>query len=128
MRYFRVATFNTPEVTFDLENGFISFIGKSTSVNSLEFYKNLIDEIKYCTNDVSDIDININLNRFNTCSAKCIFDILRALKQKENAGNKISVNWFYERQDSDMLEMGKDFSELLELKFQYLEQSAFLTH
>lgn len=125
MKHFRIATVNTPEVIFDLENGLISLIGQSTTLNSLDFYKNLILDLKHCTNDIGNVCMDINLSIFNTSSAKCIFDILRELKRKQVSGNEITINWFYDSHDSVMLEMGKDFSALSELEFNFIEQIAF---
>lgn len=124
MKYFRVATINTPEVNFDPENGFISICGKSTTVNSAEFYKNFLEELKSGREFTGDIHLDLGLEFFNTSSAKCIYDILRELKVRENRGNKISINWFYDLYDKDMLEMGQDFSELVEIDFQFLGKGA----
>lgn len=120
MKYFRVATINTPEVNFDLENGFISISGKSTTVNSVEFFKNFVKALREGRDKKIDIHLDLALEFFNTSSAKCIYDILRELKIREKKGNKIIINWFYDLFDNDMLEMGMDFSELIDIDFQFL--------
>jgi hypothetical protein len=47
---------------------------------------------------------------FNTASSKCLLEILDLLNeyQKEKNGY-VTVNWFYQENDWDMLETGEDY-------------------
>lgn len=120
MKYFRVATINTTEVSFDLPNGFIGISGISTTLNSVEFYKSFLNELIAYRDVEGDIHLEMSLEYFNTSSAKCFYDILRELKKRNDKSQNITVNWFYDHQDDDMLEMGRDFSALIEIDFKFL--------
>ena len=46
---------------------------------------------------------------FNTSSSRCILEILDILKNIINDGGEVSINWFYKKDDPDML---KEIDEL----------------
>ncbi len=58
---------------------------------------------------------------FNTSSSKCLFDIFRQLKKMQMSGTNISVNWYYEAHDEDMLEAGEDYDDIVDLNFNFVE-------
>ncbi|MFK7953874.1 MAG: SiaC family regulatory phosphoprotein [Ekhidna sp.] len=121
MKYFRVATANTPEVSFDLRSGFISISGVSTTINSVDFYRNFIDELVSFREEKKEIIFNLSLKNFNTGTAKYIYDILLELKRRIGEGNRVLINWFYDKKQNEMLEMGIDYSNLVEMDFTFHE-------
>jgi hypothetical protein len=54
----------------------------------------------------------------NSVSHKKIFQILIKLNGFFQNGKKINVKWFYDEDDEDILEMGEDIKELIELPFE----------
>ena len=36
-------------------------------------------------------------------------------------GTQVPVNWYYDVEDTDMLEIGEDYSDLLDLDFNFIE-------
>ena len=46
------------------------------------------------------------------------------LKKLPEAGLPVSVEWYYEEDDSDMKEAGTDISLLVEMDFKYIEKPA----
>ena len=58
---------------------------------------------------------------FNTSSSRRfleIFDLLEDYKKSKN-GN-VTVNWYYEKDDVDMLESGEEYAEDVDLAFNLL--------
>jgi hypothetical protein len=44
---------------------------------------------------------------------------LYKLKEIQNKGGSLKVNWLYRNQDTDTLEMGEDLSQMLDLPFNF---------
>lgn len=70
---------------------------------------------------VDKIDVRVKMEYFNTSSSKCIYDLLKDVKSLKNKGKKVSVRWYYDEDDEDMLEAGEDYSDLLDLPFMFIE-------
>lgn len=67
------------------------------------------------------IDVDINLEYFNTSVSKQLHDFLNILNAKP-ADCKINVLWYYEEGDDEMLESGEIYEELFpRLNFDYKE-------
>jgi hypothetical protein len=109
------ATENSPKVICTAE-GTISIIGKSISEDPIAFYKPILDWITEVK--AENLEISIQLEYLNTSSSKQIFDLL--LHAKENIWKKtIIVKWYYDMNDEDELELGKEFESLLEVPFEF---------
>lgn len=116
-------TDKTPSIQFELESGSLSIEGKSLVENAYEFYKPLLDELKeYCKNPCTQTIINIKLEYFNTSSSKSILDLLKRAKELKSSSD-IRVNWYYEKYDDDMLEVGEDYQSIIDIPFTLIEIS-----
>jgi len=112
----------TPTVKFDHTKGILEIKGRSIPENSIDFYKPLVDWLdQYAQAGVTKTIVNIQLEYFNTSSSKCILDVFKKLETVSKAGNEITVNWFYEEDDEDMLEAGEDYQSILKLNFNMVE-------
>lgn len=112
----------TPFVSFDSQTGILELKGRSSPDNAVVFYEQVISYFDqyFVTGEAGDITINVGLEYFNTSSLKCIFQILRRIKDgAEKASKTLEINWFYEEDDEDMLETGEDISSLLDMEFNY---------
>ena len=69
----------------------------------------------------SKFTANIAFEYFNTSSSKCLFDVFKRLSKIEDSGKTITINWYYEEGDDDMMEAGEDYSDLLDLDFNFRE-------
>ena len=56
----------------------------------------------------------IELNYFNSSSAKFLFDFFEYLEESAESGRKILIQWCYRTEDDTMLEAGEDFQEDVE--------------
>ncbi len=112
----------TPYVKIDSEGSSIVFRGKSSPANSLQFYHPIIEKIRTLfQNTNKTILVDLSFRYFNTSSSKCLFDLFKALKQLQNEGKTLDINWYYEEDDDDMMETGEDFADLLGLDFNFIE-------
>lgn len=113
----------TPKVVFDAEKGELLLEGRSIPENSLEFYIPLMEWLDAYSQEVNtDTIVHMKLEYFNTSSSKCILDFFRKLETISKRGNKISINWYYEEDDEDMMEAGEDYDAIVGLPFAIVEQ------
>ncbi len=109
----------TPEVEFNA-SGELLLKGRSIPENSIEFYKPLIEWIEsYSESPNSSTVLNVQLEYFNTSSSKCILDVFKKLESL--TGSEVSVKWYYEEDDEDMLEAGEDYEAIIDLPFEMIE-------
>ena len=109
----------TPVVEFN-SNGELLLKGRSIPENSIEFYKPLIEWIEsYSESPNSSTVLNVQLEYFNTSSSKCILDVFKKLESV--TGSEVSVKWYYEEDDEDMLEAGEDYEAIIDLPFEMIE-------
>ena len=111
----------TPTVSFDAETGELEIAGRSIPENAVEFYKPLVDWIgSYGNTSKSNTKVNIRLEYFNTSSSKCILDVFKKL-EAINSKTEITINWYYEEDDEDMLEAGEDYEAIINIPFKMIE-------
>ena len=110
------ATEDTPKIFFDKQNGVFEISGRSLPEDSAEFYTPVLDWIeRYTANPNASTIFSFKLEYFNTASSKLILDILSALEDIK--GTK--VEWYFHDEDEDMEEAGEEFSELVEIPFEF---------
>ncbi len=115
------ATNDTPKVLFDPENEIFEISGRSLPEDVVNFYQPLIDwldEYKDSPNDYTEFVFKYIY--FNTATSKLIQDILIKLEEINEAGHKVQVVWFYEEDDEDMLDLGEEFSENVDIPFEII--------
>lgn len=114
-------TFKTPTIISDREKGIIEIKGRSNPENSALFYKPLIEWVEeYCGNPSEKTIINIQLEHFNTSSSKCILDVFKKLEPIKKANLDITVNWYYEEDDEEMMEAGETYGTMTLIPFKMI--------
>jgi len=109
-------TEDTPKVTLDKKTGMLEISGRSLPEDSTEFYKPVLDWIEtYAQSPNPSTDFIFKLEYFNTSSSKLILDVLYALEDIQG----IKVQWYFHEEDEDMEEAGQEFSELVEIPFEF---------
>ncbi|MBR4326466.1 MAG: DUF1987 domain-containing protein [Bacteroidales bacterium] len=113
----------TPTISFDAETSVIEIKGRSIPENSIEFYKPLVDWLdKFADVAQGTVNVNIQLEYFNTSSSKCILDVFKKLENLQNRNRaEVVINWYYEEDDEDMLEAGEDYQSILKIPFNMVE-------
>jgi hypothetical protein len=55
---------------------------------------------------------------FNTSSSRRFLEIFDLLEEyKKEQGGDVTVNWYYQKEDVDMLESGEEYAEDVDLNF-----------
>ena len=115
-------SYKTPLINFDGVTGNFEIKGRSIPESSFKFYEPLYAWIdNYVKNPAPQTNLNLQLDYLNTNSTKCIADMLRKLEQISiNQKGKIIINWFYDKEDDDMLETGEDYKSTINFPFNFV--------
>ena len=112
-------TEDTPEIKFNSASNEFHISGRSLPEDVTSFYKPVFEWLDAFLSTTSQKSVfKFKLEYFNTASSKIILDILMKLEEvKEERGSDITVEWFYDESDDDMLEAGEEYKDLVELPF-----------
>ncbi len=109
-------TEDTPKIILDKNNGIFEVSGRSLPEDSAEFYQPVLDWLdEYKSNPNGATDFVFKLEYFNTASSKLILDLLSQLEEIKG----VTIHWYYHEDDEDMQEAGEEFSELVEVPFEF---------
>mgnify|MGYP000879185556 CR=1 FL=1 len=117
--YYSEQTAKTPFIQFDPNSGKFEMKGKSIPENSKVFYSIMFEWLdKYTAQPAQNTVFDIQLDYFNTSSAKCIIDLFKKLESIEKSGKgKVIINWHYNEDDGDMQEAGQDYQSVIKVNF-----------
>ena len=112
----------TPTILLDPDQGLIEIKGKSIPENSFEFYDPLYNWVKeYGENPQESTTVNLAMEYFNTSSSKEFMKFFQMLDDLHKAGKtKIIINWHYETDDEEMMEMGESLRKEIEIPIEII--------
>ena len=114
-------TLKTPAIKADPQSGVIEIKGRSNPENSVLFYKPLFDWlIDYTKEPVANTTVKVQLEHFNTSSSKCILEVFKKLEVLKKSDKEVVVNWYYEKNDEDILEAGENYEAMTTIPFQMM--------
>ena len=114
-------TQKTPYVLLDPE-GRIKFKGRSIPEDVSLFYEEILEWIvNYSETPNQNTHVEIEMEYLNSGTSKYMLRLLKKLKEVENNGNSLHINWIYEEGDDDILERGEYYASILNLKINFIE-------
>jgi SiaC family regulatory phosphoprotein len=114
-------TKNTPEIILNPE-GIIRIKGRSIHENVADFFEPIEDWIStYITVPAEITSVDLNLEYFNSASAKVFIHILQKITYVTLKHKKFIFNWYYEEGDDDILEHGEYFASVLDVRFNFIK-------
>lgn len=112
---------NTPEIVLNPE-GMIRIKGRSIHENVTEFFSPVEDWVtNYILNPAEVTCVDINLEYFNSASAKVFIHLMQKITFVSLKNKKFIFNWYYEDGDEDILERGEYFSSVLDIPFNFIK-------
>lgn len=115
------STEDTPKVNLNADTGIFLFAERSLPENAFEFYQPIIKWLNnYAKHSKEETIVNFKLDYFTTSSAKQIIKIFLCLEEII-ISSKITVNWYYKKEDVDMYAIGLKYSKLVNIKFVLIE-------
>ncbi|MFT6997651.1 MAG: hypothetical protein ACJAQ4_001405 [Cryomorphaceae bacterium] len=127
--FIRRPTKSTPYVHLDTREGTYLLAGRSIPIDAEQFFRpilNWVDDLS--ESSVSVIDFRFRFDFFNIASSKRILFILYKLADLQKKGVQVNIRWMYERFDEDMLEIGQDYSVMIEGLSFFFEEYDLLEH
>lgn len=123
----------TPEVNFSPEKNIFFVRGISSPEDVRAMYYPVIEWIgKYVSELLvteyqrrsftsnTPLIFKIDLMYFNSSSAKFLYDIFLELKRLVPAGIPFTVEWYYDEEDIDLRDAGKEIALLAGMEFSYI--------
>lgn len=118
----------SPKVILDPENKIYEISGESRPPDVREFYDQIINWMDDFSlqlvkaNAINEpVSFTFNFGYFNSSSGKMILDICKVLARLQARGMNVTVNWHYEKEDVDMMEVGQEISRIVKFPFSYTE-------
>jgi len=109
-------TDDTPKITLDKTNGIFEISGRSLPEDSVEFYRPILEWIdNYRKEPNATTDFVFKLEYSNTASSKLVQTVMSALKDIKG----VKIIWYYLKDDEDMELAGREFSEQIEIPFEF---------
>jgi hypothetical protein len=122
---------NTPGIRFSPVDNIYLISGNSAPEDVRALYYPVIEWFSMFATEISvrpgmftpekPLTLKIDLKYFNSSSAKFIYDLILQLKSIGNTGVPVALEWYYDKDDNDMMEAGKDISSIVEMDFRYIE-------
>jgi hypothetical protein len=110
----------TPHVV--LEPGRMVMMGRSIPDNPGDFYRPIHSWVlEYIKNYSDKTRIEMGFEYINTSSTKWIFVLLKELASIKELQRIVSITWYYEQGDDDMLDLGYILRSLIDCPFTLLE-------
>ena len=125
-------THNTPLINCDATTNTITISGESRPENVRAFYSNVFtwidtyEKLLFYLASLSKhekaITLNLKLDYFNSSSLKVFMELINRLDKLSKGINnmKLTVNWFYDLDDDDMLDSGKEFEKMTGVKMNFI--------
>ncbi len=124
-------TSTSPEINLSPEENLFLIRGISSPEDVRAIYYPVIDWLtkyidsllenksaKYSTD--RPLKMQVDLEYFNSSSAKFLFDIFLQLKRLITSDIPVVVEWIYDEEDIDLKEAGADIAFLVEMEFSYV--------
>ncbi len=116
------ATSKSLKVQCDPEKGLIEIEGCSITNDPRVFFKPIQNWVSdYLKNPSPETVINIKFEYIDSASTKFIFEILRSLDQLVDEQKSIHLNWHYDDNDPEILEVGEILAGRLKIPFNYIQ-------
>jgi hypothetical protein len=114
-------TKNSPEIIMN-PDGIIKIRGRSIHEDVGTFFKPVTAWVlEYIENPAEITCVDMNLEYFNSASAKVFIQILQKLTYVHLKDKKLVLNWYYEDGDEDILERGEYFASVLDIPFNFIK-------
>lgn len=113
-------TEDTPSVVLDRQNEILLFSGRSLPENVNDFYEPIFTWFNdYAKNPLEETKVHFKLEYFSTATSKLLYDLMIKLEDLKYEGNNVKIIWHYPDQDEDIHQAGIEFSEMVDLEFEF---------
>lgn len=115
--YFVEETNHTPKVQLN-SNGEILIKGKSLPEDTAKFYEPILNWVSECS--IDKVKFTLFLEYMNSSSANQISKLLLLAKDNKQIKD-CCIDWYYESDDEDNFDFGKELEMVTDFKFNFHE-------
>lgn len=116
-----VGTDDRPDIILDKNKNVFEFSGRSLPEDAKSFYQPILEWLdKYAQSPNEKTEVNFRLDYFNTASIRMILEILHKFEDIYMEGYSVKILWHYVHDDEYMEETGKEYSELVNIPFEFI--------
>lgn len=110
-----------PTIIMDKDKNMFEIHGQSLPEEAISFYSPVIDWFEQYAKDPLPLTvIKVQLDYCNSSSTRALADLFDVAEEIAGHGNKTEIHWIYMEDDDDMLEVGKEFQEIIKVPFIFL--------
>jgi hypothetical protein len=111
----------TPEINLDPDKNKFQIQGKSFPEEAKKFYEPILNWMEeYINQPNQNTTFEFRFDYYNSASATQLLEIIYMLDNLYKKGHNVTIQWNYFEEDDDMLEAGKEYSEMTEVPFEFI--------
>jgi len=114
------ATFNTPTIKLNPEDGHFLLEGRSIPEDPGVFYEPILNWLEeYFISPVQTTLIEIKLEYVNSGSSKYLLEFFRIIGRNYHEGHNCQVIWYYEEEDEAIQDLGEHYKSTINVPFKF---------
>lgn len=115
-------TSKTPKIFWNPDSYTFLVEGRSIPEDSVGFYRKLYGWVDECGPQLTgSVDFDFKLEYFNTSTSKCLLDLFKLLQKAWEKNPEIKIRWYFNEDDQDMGETGRDYADLVDIPIEVIE-------
>ena len=114
------ATKTTPHVL--LSHGLIEIRGRSIPESAGDFYRPIEEWVsEYVSRSEVSTRVVLSFDFINTASTKWVYAVIKKLAVYRNVHEKVMIEWYFEKGDEELYELGQIIRSFIDCPFIYYE-------
>jgi hypothetical protein len=102
--------------------GYFKLSGNSILSDPRKFFQPIVEWVEEYIKDPKDkTTVDLKLEYVDTASVQSVFDIMRMFKPLQDKSKEVAVNFYFEFDDPELLELGEIMEGRLGIKFNFIE-------
>ncbi len=115
-------TLKTPFIEFDPAKGVLTMEGRSIPEDPEAFYNDVYSTmVEYYKSPQKLTSYHFQFEYINSGSSKFILRFFHLIKKQYDAGHECIINWYYEEDDENILDLGQHYKSTFKLPFKFVE-------
>lgn len=112
----------TPFIELDPAGGVLTMEGRSIPEDPEAFFNGIYSAmLNYYKSPRKQTTFHFQFEYINSGSSKFILRFFNLIKKQYDLGNDCIVNWYYEEDDENILDLGQHYMNTFKLPFKFVE-------
>lgn len=115
-KLFIEGTFQSPRISLDADNNIFEITGNSFPNNAFRLYSPVVEWLdEYALKPNKDTVFIFRITYQNSSSRKMFNEIVKRMERMVEKGNKVRIDWYYDREDEDLKQIILEFKHLFKV-------------